>query len=206
MSPKPEALVFDFEGVIADTEPLYWRAWSEILGARNIALDWDSYCRIGRGIRDEKMLDAIPELAADPALRESIRLQLPARRELVRSWISERIPVSRETIRLLKSLDRYKLGIVTTSKRPEVEPILLGAGIRDCFAASVFGEDTLLHKPNAGPYLLMRQRLSIQGDAIAFEDSDAGIVSAATAGFRTIRVAAPDDLSRLVEAQLNWRQ
>ena len=59
---SPEVLVFDFDGVIANTEPLYWRAWCELLQPYNVAFAWADYCRIGRGIRDEKMLASLAEI------------------------------------------------------------------------------------------------------------------------------------------------
>ena len=64
MNSGSEALVFDFDGVIADTEPLYWRAWCELLKPYAVTFEWDEYCRIGRGIRDEKMLPSLAEIVA----------------------------------------------------------------------------------------------------------------------------------------------
>jgi beta-phosphoglucomutase len=206
MSSHPEALVFDFDGVIADTEPVYWRVWSELLAAHGIGLDWDHYCRIGRGIRDEKMLASIPELAARADLLALIHRQLPQRRERVRTLLAGEPPISAATFRLLNSLAGHKLGLVTSSEKFEVEPMLARAGILECFTACVFGDDTARHKPDPEPYLLIRAKLGIQQGGIAFEDSDAGLLSASRAGFKAICVATPADLPSLVAAQLNGRR
>lgn len=197
MDSSPEALVFDFDGVIANTEPLYWRAWCELLKPYNVPFEWSDYCRIGRGIRDEKMLDSLAELVPDPDLMNHLRRRLLEHKEMVRRWEIHEPPIADATIELLKSLRGQALGLVTSSDRSEIDVLLRSAGIADCFRACVFGGEVKNHKPDPAPYLLMRQKLGISG-GIVFEDSEAGLLSASSAGFRTIRVADPDDLPRLV--------
>src|SRR5271168_2810939 len=68
MHSQPESLIFDFDGVLADTEPLYWKAWRELLLPHGIELSWEEYCRIGRGVKDDQMLLRIPKVASSPAL------------------------------------------------------------------------------------------------------------------------------------------
>ncbi len=200
-SSSPEALVFDFDGVIADTEPLYWRAWCELLKPYAVVFHWDHYCRIGRGIRDEKMLASLAEMVPDAQVLEQIRQRLPERKELVRKWKLAETPISPDTVQLLHSLNTWKVGLVTSSDHADIEALLHHTGIADCFDACVFGEEITQHKPDPAPYLLIREKLCVR-KGIAFEDSDAGILSAAAAGFETVRVPSPDDLPRLVRDAL----
>lgn len=197
MNSAPEALVFDFDGVIADTEPLYWRAWCELLKPHAVPFAWDDYCRIGRGIRDEKMLPALAEIVANHEVMEQIRRRLPERKELVRKWKLDAPPIAPETVRVLRLLKGWKVGLVTSSDHADIEAQLRQAGIADCFDACVFGEEITRHKPDPAPYLLICHKLAIRS-GLAFEDSDAGILSASAAGFQTVRVASPGDLPRLV--------
>ena len=198
----PEALVFDFDGVLADTEPLYWRAWCELLKPCNVEFTWEHYCRIGRGIRDENMLDALAELVPDPAAMHRLMQQLPERKQMVRQWKLEQPPISAATIELLKSLAPRKLGLVTSSDRDDIEPLLEKTGIAACFTACVFGDEVTTHKPDPAPYLRIREKLGVNS-GIAFEDSDAGAQSAATAGLDVVRVESPDRLPALVFKLLN---
>lgn len=200
LNSQPEALVFDFDGVIADTEPLYWRSWCEILTPLGIAFEWEDYCRIGRGIRDEKMLESLAELTADPQLAFRIGPRVAERGEKIRGWLSQSSPISQSTVQLLKSLHGHSLGLVTSSNRVDVQPLLDGAGIAGCFKSCVFGEEMSSHKPDPAPYLLIRRKLGIGG--VAFEDSDAGMQSAKGAGFEVIRVTVPENLPGLVESAL----
>jgi beta-phosphoglucomutase len=201
MDSQPEALVFDFDGVIADTEPLYWRAWRELLSAYNVPFEWEDYCKIGRGIRDDIMLQSLAQQVSEPDLALRIVPRLPERKEMIRRWNAEQSPISKPTVELLKSLKGLKVGLVTSSDRPEVEPMLNAAGIIDCFNACVFGEEITRHKPDPAPYFLIRQKLAISG-GVAFEDSAAGLLSATSAGFQTIRVPIPEDLPELVQKLL----
>lgn len=198
----PEALVFDFDGVIANTEPLHWRAWCELLRPYAAPFSWDEYCRIGRGIRDEKMLAALAGIVADPEIMVQIERRLPERNEMVRQWTRDEPPIANATVQLLKEFEDWPLGLVTSSDSAEIETLLQQAGIADCFDACVFGEEVMRHKPDPAPYRLIREKLGISG-GIAFEDSDAGMLSAAAAGFQSIRVSSPSDLPRLVRQALS---
>jgi HAD superfamily hydrolase (TIGR01509 family) len=202
MDSNPEALVFDFDGVIANTEPLYWRAWCELLQAYNVPFAWADYCRIGRGIRDEEMLESLAKLVAASDVMAQIERRLPERREMVRQWKLDQPPIGDATVQLLKSLEGRTLGLVTSSDRADIELLLHGAGIADSFDACVFGEEITSHKPDPAPYLLIRQKLGISG-GVVFEDSEAGLLSAMNAGFQTVHVSNPDYLPDLVRRVIN---
>jgi phosphoglycolate phosphatase len=98
---------------------------------------------------------------------------------------------------MLHSLRSRKLGLVTSSSRFEVEPVLRASGIYEYFATRLYGEDVTSPKPNPAPYRLAAVSLGVQS-GFAFEDLEAGIQSAEMAGFRVVRVDDPLTLSELV--------
>jgi HAD superfamily hydrolase (TIGR01509 family) len=200
---KPQALIFDFDGVLADTEPLYWRAWCELLKPCAIEFTWADYCRLGRGIRDENMLDSLASLVPDREAMHRLKQRLPERKEMVRKWKIENPPITPATVEALQSLAGRIVGLVTSSDRDDIEPLLQRAGIAACFTACVFGNEVTAHKPDPAPYLLIRDKLRVSG-GLAFEDSDAGMQSAAGAGFDVIRVEQPNELPGLVRKLLNF--
>ncbi len=202
MRAADNVLIFDFDGVVADTESLHWRSWSLLFASHGISFTWDDYCRFGRGISDLHMLEILPQLASEPALRSVLRDRAAERRQLVRSWCAQRSPVSPATVKMLKGLRAYRLGLVTSSDRDEVEPLLRAAGIHACFAALVYGDDTLRHKPDPAPYLLIRERIGFE-TGLAFEDSDAGLESATSAGLTAVRVDHPGNLPAVVGSSLS---
>lgn len=197
MNPKPEALIFDFDGVLADTEPLYWKSWAALFASHGIEFTWEEYCRVGRGVKDEAMLGSIAQLASNPSLLAKIQPEMTSRREMLQRSCRDNLPISKATIQLLHALKGYRLGLVTSSSSTDVVPLLELAGIAKCFSAAVFGEDTIQHKPHPAPYILIRHRLGI-GSGAVFEDSDAGLQSAQEARFETLRVPAPEDLPGIV--------
>jgi HAD superfamily hydrolase (TIGR01509 family) len=204
MRPNPETLVFDFDGVLADTESLYWKAWEILLAPHGVSLSWEDYCRFGRGVKDEQMIERLPQAAADRVLQSRLKEQISYRKEMIRAWFLERPLIGSATAQMLKSLNSFRLALVTSSDRADVEPALRRAGIHSCFQTLVFGEDTDCHKPDPAPYLLIRERLGIE-TGIAFEDSDAGVESATAAGFTAVRVADPSELPEIVSRSLRVR-
>lgn len=183
-------LIFDFDGVLADTERLHWRSWSEVLACYGVSLTWDEYCRYGRGVKDEQMLATLPQLAGSPQVLASVRQRLTERMNMVRTWCADELPISPQVVQLLKSLSGFRLGLVTSSERVEVEPLLKRSEIHSCFDAIVYGDDTVRHKPDPAPYLLVRERLGIAA-GMAFEDSEAGLESARAAGLEVFRISDP---------------
>lgn len=202
MQSRIKALVFDFDGVLADTEPLYWKAWAVLLAPHGIEFSWEEYCRIGRGVRDEQIPLRIPQLVSNPSALASVRIRMPSRIELVRRWSLEQQLISEATVRMLQTLTGLRLGLVTSSERREVEPTLRAAGAYNYFHEFVFGEDCVHHKPHPAPYLLMRKKLGVES-GVVFEDSDAGMESATAAGFEAIRVGSPAELPGLVAQHCN---
>ena len=66
-----EALVFDFDGVIADTEPLHWRSWATVLKPMGISFTWEQYCELGLGVNDGEMIRSFVPLLKDAASRRT---------------------------------------------------------------------------------------------------------------------------------------
>jgi beta-phosphoglucomutase len=199
---RMEALIFDYDGVIANTEPLYWQSWAEILEPMGINFTWDQYCKVGRGVQDARMLDIVRPLVKKPSLLSGLEEQNELRKQIMRDrWIREP-PIPETTIEMLLSLKGYRLGLVTSSAKSDVQPVLRAAGIYKCFDALVFGEDVEHHKPAPDPYLQVKSRLGVK-TGLVFEDSDAGITSAQQAGFTVIPITEPEQLSRIVFREIS---
>ncbi len=202
MLPNRHALIFDFDGVLADTEPLIWMAWAQLLAPHRIDLTREAYSRLGQGATDEEMLARLLVSNPNPSLLPTLLDQIPTRRQLVRQWCLEHTPIPVGTISMLRNLGNHCVGLVTSSHRSDVEPLLHQAGILSCFHALVCAEDCTLHKPDPEPYLLVRKLLATEG-GLAFEDSSAGLASAEAAGFTAVRIDEPGRLASIVAAILD---
>lgn len=197
------ALVFDYDGVLADTEPLHWKSWAALLSRYNFEYSWEDYCGFGRGVHDAQLWEGLRRRVPLPPFSELSHLGLE-RKRLVFEWSLAECPIRQSTIDLMTTLERHHVGLVTSSERPDVEPILRAAGIYAKFDAMVFGGDVTAPKPAPEPYLLIAQRLGVH-TGIAFEDSASGIQSATAAGFEAIRIEQPEKLSESVARCLHSR-
>jgi len=204
MIPKSriDALIFDYDGVIADTEPIHWQSWAAILEPLGIRFTWDQYCEFGRGMPDASMLNRLRQLAEFPSALSGLEEQSALRLQIMRDRCVSKPPIPEATIEMLLSLKGYRLGLVSSSAKCDVQPVLRAAGIDRCFDAQVFGDDVESHKPSPDPYLLLGERLNIK-TGLAFEDSNAGIASAQQAGFTVIRIAEPEQLSKIVYLEIS---
>jgi len=192
---KYDALLFDFDGVLADTERIHHRAWNQTLEPLGIQLDWPAYQKNFVGVADEV------------ALRERLHLSdrdgLVARKQaLFREGLAGSRLFSPYTLRLLEDLHNvYTLAVVSSSYRSEVEPPLVSGGIRVFFQLLITGEDVQNFKPSPEPYLLAAARLGAK-NPLVIEDSDAGVASGLAAGFEVLRVSAVENVGREVRERL----
>jgi HAD superfamily hydrolase (TIGR01509 family) len=198
---KYDAILFDFDGVLADTEPVHWQCWVEIIQPFGIDLPWEVYSRKCIGVSDRKMIEALASEARTPVDPELLWGQYDEKKRRFRERIIPAKPVSEAAIELVRALCDYKLALVTSSGRSEVEPVLEAAGIRDCFQAAVFGGDVARLKPAPDPYLKAAGLLGTSRPLV-IEDSDAGCESAIAAGFDFLRIPAADEMPALVRRHL----
>ena len=201
MNETRNVLVFDYDGVLADTERLHWKSWAALLLPYDIQLTWEEYCSFGQGVDDAQMCltlgNRVPQIGTPELFRRNSE-----RRRMVRDWSLAEIPIPQETVRLLTTLAAHRIGLVTSSEQSDLEPVLRAAAIFDAFDAMVFGSEVAARKPAPDPYLLIARKLGVK-TGIAFEDSVPGVESARAAGFEVVRVEQPRDLAQLVARSLH---
>jgi beta-phosphoglucomutase len=197
------AVVFDFDGVIVDSEPAHARAIKAALSRMGMAFPYEhDYGRfIGRGDRecfvevareqgrelsaaDLQLLVAFKGAAFVQALRDGLIRPFGATLELVRA-AAERGPVA----------------VCSGSLRESVEPVLEHFGIAACMTTVVTASDVDRNKPDPAPYLLAASRLGMEpGRCVAVEDSPTGIRAARGAGYVVHGVCHSFPRDRLSEA------
>jgi beta-phosphoglucomutase len=197
--PPLKALLFDFDGVLADTEPFHWRAWRDVLEPYSPDLDWETYQRLCIGIADIEMLKVFSQIARKPITTNEVRSLYPQKRKIFQSLATAQPVVDSRVIQALASLIDLRSAVVTSSNQAEVEPILRQSGLLGILSTVVYGNNVKHFKPHPEPYQLALARLGIQAaEAIVFEDSATGIRSGSEAGCRVVTVKSPADLLGLV--------
>jgi len=197
-----DAILFDFDGVLADTEPIHYECWKQILEPYGIQFDWPFYQKHCIGISDRLMVERFAAQRVPPLPFDEI---LPAYRSKVgvfRTRIMSQPPFLPETVQLVRTISlRYGLAVVSSSGRSEVEPPIELAGIRPCFQAIVCGKEAKNLKPAPDPYLRAAALIGASRPLVV-EDSDAGFTSGRAAGFDVLRVSAADRVAEEIRAVL----
>ncbi len=202
MTDHYEAILFDFDGVLVDSEPIHYECWMEVLAPYGFHIDWDSYKRHWVGVSDRAMIRQFCENSTPPLDFDQIWAEYPRKTEIFRSRLTERPVFHNETLQLLERLNGYKLAVVSSSARTEVEPPLVRAGVRDRFGALVCGRELVTNtKPAPDPYLKAAELLGVKR-ALVVEDSDVGEQSGRAAGFEVLRLSHPSRLAAELAAAL----
>ena len=203
-----EALIFDVDGTVAETEDLHRRAFNLAFGLHEIELAWDEreYRRLLRvhGGR-ERIARALAELGVYRPPEELAAIHASKTRFYAMLLGSGATPW-RPGVRRLMSEARgagVKLALATTTTQANLEPLfapVLGAGWRSQFAAIVAGDMVPRKKPAPDVYVEALWSMGVQAEnALAFEDSAAGVASARAAGLAVVATPsawlAGDDLS-----------
>ena len=204
MSAPFEAVLFDFDGVLMDSEPVHYDCWRELLAPLGIELGWPEFSRKYIGVADPEMLRSIAEKAADGTTIGQLLELLPRKRRMFLDRISAAPPIAADLHAMLAALSHLRLAVVTSSDRSEVDPVLAAIGIRDRFVALVCGGDVARGKPSPDPYLKAAELLNVS-TAIVVEDSDTGVASARAAGLEVIRVSGPEQVWPALRLRLGFQ-
>jgi len=203
--PLFDAILFDFDGVLADTEPVHWACWATVLKPLGITLGWEYYRDHGIGIDDKEMLRALARLASPPLDWRALFAQYPEKKELFRERVLAHPPFDPALDAFLGSLHAtYKLAVVTSSARAEIDPLLAAGGLRHHFDALVGAEDVTRYKPDPEPYRKAAELVAAR-TALVVEDSAAGLASGRAAGFAVLSIAQPSAVPALVTRCLAGR-
>ena len=208
-----KAIVFDFDGVIANSEPLHYRSFRDVLAPLGVALTEADYYARYLGFDDVGVFEKIAEDNAQAWLpgRCATLVEEKARlMEALERDVSVLFPGAAEAIR--RAAEAVPLAIASGALRREIERVLVREDLSQFFPVIVAAEDTPQSKPAPDPYIRAVERLSSTigqavdpRECVAIEDSLWGLQSAREAGLRTIAVAHTYEASGLNVADLTIR-
>jgi len=201
-----QAIVFDFDGVIANSEPLHFRASRDVLAEDGVALSERDYYARYLGFDDVGAFEAIAadrELSWDAGRVTSLVARKAVRLEALERGVSVLFPGAADAIR--RAAAAVPIAIASGARGEEIRRVLERERLAAQFSAIVAAEDTAVSKPAPDPYLralaLLRRASSRTIDAassVAIEDSRWGLESARAAGMRTVAVTNTYEKSALV--------
>ena len=196
------AVIFDFDGVLADTERLHLRAYQQTFGARGWTLDDRSYFERFLGFDDRGTIAAFLRergLPVNHDVIETLLREKAAAFDILRSSGSVLYPSAAACVQRMNA--HFPLAIASGSLRAEIIDILTGARLLSAFRVIVSAEDVSRSKPAPDPYLCAAQLLGIDAaGCVVIEDAPLGLVAARTAGMKTIGVTTTSRAEALGDA------
>jgi beta-phosphoglucomutase len=197
-------VVFDFDGVIADTEGLHLRAFQDIFERRGWKLDERDYFDRYLGYDDVGLVVAFGNEHRLGLTAGDINALVAAKTGLFAGYLEAGavlFPTAPACIARLSA--RFGLAIASGALKVEITSILSTAGLLSYFPVIVAADDVTECKPAPEPYLKAAAGLGVSASAcVAIEDSPAGLAAARAAGMLTIGVTTTSPRALLTDADL----
>lgn len=205
-----QAIVFDFDGVIANSEPLHLTAFQQALADERIALTAEEYYAKYLGYDDVGMFQTLARDRSLPAGDGWVASMVARKGERLEAMMhngSVLFPGAQEFVRAAAAA--VPIAIASGALRHEIDTIVEGAGLASLFKTIVASGDTPESKPSPAPYQLAFDKLcAITGQTldkrrcVAIEDSKWGLESARGAGLRCVAVTSSYPADALAGAEL----
>lgn len=198
------AVIFDFDGIIVDSEPMHFRAFNEVLKPFDVEISWEDYCGTYIGFDDRDAFRAVTTANKKAMCNRDVKKLIAEKAEVFQKYIlnGEATPLP-GAVELIKSIPvRLPVALCSGALREDIDPIIERLGIINAFSQIVTAEETPKSKPDPAPYKLVIEKLGIDdpATAIAIEDTPAGIMSAKGAGLKVLAVTNSYDREYLMEA------
>jgi beta-phosphoglucomutase len=191
---RPAALLFDFNGTLSDDEHIQCEIYQEIFAEAGKPLGQAEYFAKLAGLSDPEIVrtwlgEERPELVAERVRRYQARA----------ADGSTVGPAARQAVQY--AAKRARLAVVSGAARVEIESVLGAAGLAPFVSLVVAAEDVIAVKPDPAGYTRALELLDKRPDeAVAFEDSEAGVAAAKAAGLHCIALAGTVEIDRLAAA------
>lgn len=208
------AIIFDFNGVIADDEGPHFLCFQQALAEHGLSLTQGEYYGTYLGMDERACTEALIRRRRgriDPALADAIHARKAAL--FLESTAAAQPPLFEGVANFVKEVGmRYRLAIASGGRREQIARALRGTPIEQAFSVTVSSEDAPTGKPDPFIYRLALRRLNeteprlrpalVATECLVIEDSLAGIRSGHAAGMKVVALATTYPADQLTEADL----
>jgi beta-phosphoglucomutase len=196
------AVVFDFDGVLADSEPLHLSACQEVFASVGIELTREDYFANYLGYDDREMFRKLGEREGWPLTEEKVTALIDAKAAVFDQVIARTDVLFPDAAACIEALaEHFPLGIASGALRHEIQMILARAGLGHHFRFIVASGDTPNSKPWPDPYVRAARLHGVDAsECVAIEDSRWGIESAKAAGLKCVGITTSYPAAQLQAA------
>jgi len=182
---RPQGLIFDCDGTLADSMPLHWRAWQTVLRRHRLHLDQKRFYAMG-GIPSR---DILKTLAAEQGVSIDHLAAAREKEEAYLPLVSRIKPIPAVVAIAQAHLGQVPMAVASGGSRRVIEIVLEHLQIRHLFQTVVTNEDVARQKPAPDIFLEAARRLGVlPRHCHAYEDTDLGMEAIRAAGMHAIDV------------------
>lgn len=181
-------VIWDLDGVLADTTEVHFQAWSEALSAWEISFDRSRFDHVF-GMNNE---DTLTELLGRPPTQDEITGIADNKEHIFRRRAGELVRPMPGAVRLLDELEQggWVQGVASSAPRENIDLLVDAFGIRRYFAAIISGDGLPAGKPDPSLFLQTARALRLPPErCVVVEDAPPGVEAARRAGMPYIAVA-----------------
>ena len=210
MTTALQGIIFDFDGVIADSEPLHFRAFQQTLSEDGMEMSPKEYYARYLGYDDVGMFQAFGEDRGVPMDDARVAGLVTRKGQKLQAMLTTGAVLFPGAIDFIRSAaGAVPIAIASGALRHEIDEVVVAAGVAGLFSAIVASGDTPESKPSPAPYSLAFERLREASATpldpvrcVAIEDSRWGLESARGAGLRCVAVTNSYPADELTGAEL----
>lgn len=204
-----KAVIFDFDGIIVDTEPLHYQAFQKILVPLGMGYSWDDYVSHYMGFDDREAFREVYKTIGQDIGDSELGGLILRKAAVFERIITDGITPYPGALELIKNLsEQVPLALCSGALPSDIAPILKQLNIFDAFDIIVTAKDVTASKPDPESYTLAVQKLCavfpdkmiMPWECLAIEDTPAGITSAQKAGIPVLAVTNSFPAEKLVGA------
>jgi beta-phosphoglucomutase family hydrolase len=195
-----EAVLWDMDGVIADTADFHYNAWREVLKEYGVEFSKADFMQLFGQRHDAIIKFGLGKLSPEDVAKISEKKQAIYRRNVTKSIIP--LPGA---IALIKSLNQHgiKTAIASSAVPANIDVIIQGLGIEKNFQAIAHGSEVAEGKPSPLIFQLAAKKLGVKpGNCVVIEDAIAGVAAAKRAGMKCVAVTNSHPAKKLENADL----
>ena len=206
-----KAVIFDFDGVISDSEPCHFAAANKVLDDFGIQLTQQQYYADYLGFTDYELFETVKKKYKTDFKGTSIEQLVERKAEVFQELIRQTDHLINGIIELIGRLKRngIKVAVNSGAIAADIKIMLAGSAIEDSFDVIVSADDITKGKPDPEGYLLTLEKLNTVSDSpisakqcVVIEDSRWGIISAKKAGMHVVAVTNSYTAEELKDAEM----
>ncbi len=200
-SHEPPAIIWDMDGILADTAPYHLAAWKAAFKKRGYEFTGEDFKGTFGQRNDFIIMDFLGEDVPEKEMADISREKEPLFRDSIRAGLKP-LPGAMELIKSLKD-NRSPMALASSAPAANIELVIKTLGIENVFQATASDNDVIKGKPDPQVFLLAAERLGVRPEScVVIEDAVAGVKAAKRAGMSCLAVTNTHPAVSLKEADV----